>query len=171
MSTGEEDPMSQASLGRRSLLKTAGVGALAVGATAATAATAAASTPSVTKPRHEDGLPGAWLIVHSDNTDPTPVRAVATFADGGVFQTLDIDPAGSPAGLGAWERSGDHRFKAVFWIGQPASDSEPGAQIRIHVSGQWRDDHITGSFTGTFFNGSNVLGTFHGSFQGHRIEP
>jgi hypothetical protein len=166
--------MSQTSLDRRSLLRTAGVGALAVGATAATATAASASTSSTstssTSTHHADGLLGAWLIEHSDNTDPTPVRAVTTFAGGGVFQSLDIDPP-MPAGLGAWERSGDNRFKVLFWIGQPGSDSQPSAQIRIRVNGQWNDDHISGSFTGTFFSGGKALGTFHGTFHGHRIEP
>ena len=65
------------------------------------------------------------MIIHQDEADPTEVRAVISFAEGGVFISHDISPAGPPF-TGSWERQGGDRYRATFWSGFPGEEG-PGS--------------------------------------------
>jgi hypothetical protein len=120
----------------------------------------------------KNGVAGSWMIVHQDEVDPTPVRAVISFADGGVFISHDISPAGPPF-TGSWERESGHRFRATFWSGFPG-DQGPGSSgptIRIRVAGRVAGDSISGTFTFTVFAPTGEeLESADGTFTGTRIE-
>lgn len=72
-------------LDRRWVLPGAGAaGAAMVGGLALTA--------SAQADEEHRGVEGGWLITHQDDPggDPTPVKAVSTFAAGGAFLSVDI---------------------------------------------------------------------------------
>jgi hypothetical protein len=103
--------MAENTIGRRRMLRGAGV---AVGG----AAIISVGLGSPALATSKNGVAGSWMIVHRDEADPTPVTAVISFADGGVFISHDISPAGPPF-TGSWKRQGGHRFSATFWSGFP----------------------------------------------------
>jgi hypothetical protein len=160
--------MDRSVIERRMLLRGAGVaGAAAVGVAAVPAAA------SAQEGHHGSRLLGAWRITHTDNPQGqnTPVVAIVTFAAGGVFTNLDINPPSS-LGLGAWESSGDH-FKATFWQGDAGNGaSAPPVVVRVQVRGRVHDDRISGTYRVTVFSASDnsVLARLTGVFSGSRLQ-
>ena len=157
--------MADNTSGRRRMLRGAGVAA-----GGAAIASVGLGSPALAK--SNNGVAGSWMIAHQDEEDPTPVRAVISFADGGVFVSHDISPAGPPF-TGSWEREGGHRFRATFWSGFPG-DQGPGSSgptIRIRATGRVERDSISGTFTFTVFAPSGEeLESADGTFTGTRIE-
>jgi hypothetical protein len=157
--------MADNTIDRRQMLRGAGV---AVGGVAITSV--GLSSPALAKTKQR--VTGSWMIVHHDETDPTPVTAVISFAEGGVFISHDISPAGPPF-TGSWEREGGDRFRATFWSGFPG-DEGPGSlgpTLRIRATGQVERATISGSFTFTVFAPTgDELESADGTFSGTRIE-
>jgi hypothetical protein len=157
--------MAENTINRRRMLRGAGV---AVGGAAITSV--GLGSPALAT--NKNGVAGSWMIVHRDEADPTPVTAVISFADGGVFISHDISPAGPPF-TGSWERRSGHRFRATFWSGFPG-DEGPGSSgptVRIRATGRVARDRISGAFTVTVFapTGEEVESA-DGTFTGTRIE-
>jgi hypothetical protein len=154
------------SIGRRRMLRGAGAAAGGV----------AVSTVALASPALADGghsrVAGSWMIVHQDDADPAEVKAVISFALGGVFISHDISPAGPPF-TGTWERRGHDRFRATFWSGFPGDEGpgSAGPTIRIRARGQVDGDEISGTFTFTVFDpGGEVVDSASGTFSGERID-
>ena len=118
--------MNHSQVGRRSMLVGAGALAVAAATLPATAASAAAASDA------DHGLAGAWLITRRDRGAPSSVKGIATFADGGAFATVDINPE-SKAAIGAWVSGGDH--------------IEGTYDVSVNAGGQ--HDHSSGAFHGT----------------------
>ena len=160
--------MDRSVIERRMLLRGAGVAGAAVVGVAAVPAVASAQ-----ESHHGSRLLGAWRITHTDNPQGqnTPVVAIVTFAAGGVFTNLDINPPSS-LGLGAWESSGD-QFKASFWQGDAGNGaSAPPVVVRVQVRGRVHDDRISGTYRVTVFSASDnsVLARLTGVFSGSRLQ-
>jgi hypothetical protein len=160
--------MDKSVIERRMLLRGAGVAGAAVVGVAAVPAVASAQQSD-----HGGRLLGAWRITHTDNpqSQNTPVVAIVTFAAGGVFTNLDINPP-SPPGLGAWDSSGDH-FKVTFWQGDAGNGgSAPPIVVRVQVRGRLHDDHISGTYRVTVFSASDnsVVARGSGVFSGSRLQ-
>jgi hypothetical protein len=121
--------------------------------------------------KSNNGVAGSWMIVHQDEADPTPVRAVISFADGGVFVSHDISPAGPPF-TSSREREGGHRFRATFLSGFAGDGpGSSGPTIRIRATGRVEHDSISGTFTFTVFAPTGEeLESADGTFTGTRIE-
>jgi hypothetical protein len=160
--------MTNSAIGRRQVLRGAGVaaGGIAVGSVGlASPAMASASSDD------EQGLAGSWRIMRQDEGNPQRVTTVLSFTDGGVTISHDISPAGPPF-TGAWRELEDDRFRAVFWSGFPGEDFEsPGPTARVRARGRVTDDRIAGSYTFTVFapGSDEVLESGSGTFQGFRI--
>ena len=126
--------MGERALGRRQVLRGAGVAA--AGGAAVTglglASPAMASDDG-------GGLAGSWKVTRQDDGDPTEVQAVFSFAGGGVFVEHDILPAGPPF-TGTWARGGGGQFRATFWSGFPGEGGpgSPGVAVRVRL-GKRRD--------------------------------
>jgi hypothetical protein len=152
-------------IGRRRMLR--GAGAAAGGVVVSTVGLASAAQADSGHRR----VAGRWMIVHQDEADPTEVRAVISFALGGVFISHDISPAGPPF-RGSWERRGNDRFRATFWSGFPGDEGpgSAGPTIRIRARGRVDGDEISGTFTFTVFDpAGEVLESASGTFSGERI--
>jgi hypothetical protein len=149
-------------IGRRRMLRGAGAAAGGVAI-----ASVGLGTPALANGNH---VVGSWMIVHQDEADPTPVTAVISFAEGGVFISHDISPAGPPF-TGSWARRGS-RFRATFWSGFPGDGpGSPGATVRIVATGRVAHDTISGEFTFTAFGpDGEELDSADGTFTGTRIE-
>lgn len=149
---------------RRGMLRGAGVaaGAATLGGVVLAAPADAASS----------GLLGGWLITHRDNppapTDET--QAVVTFAAGGVFQVIDIDPVGTP-GAGSWSGSASS-FHVTFWAGEPGDNGSPALVIRVRPRGKVDGDRISGTYSLTLWDAKThkQVGTGSGKFWGSRID-
>jgi hypothetical protein len=166
--------MAGNTINRRRMLRGAGmaVGGAAITSVGLGSPALATSKASKASKASKNGVAGSWMIVHQDELDPTPVRAVLSFADGGVFISHDISPAGPPF-TGSWERRGDHRFRATFWSGFPG-DQGPGSAgptARITATGRVARDTMSGTFTFTLFAPTGEeLESADGTFTGTRIE-
>lgn len=112
--------MGEQSLGRRQVLRGAGV--VAAGGAAVTAVTGLglASPAMASDDGGSGGLAGSWMVIRQDDGDPTEVQAVFSFAGGGVFVEHDILPAGPPF-TGTWARGSGGRFRATIWSGFPGT--------------------------------------------------
>lgn len=161
--------MDKSVIERRMLLRGAGVAGAAVVGVAAVPAVASAQQGDHGSRR----LLGAWRITHTDNpqSQNTPVVAIVTFAAGGAFTSLDINPPSTP-GVGAWESSGN-RFKVTFWQGDAGNGgSAPPIVVRVQVGGRLHDDHISGTYRVTVFSASDnsVVARGSGVFSGSRLQ-
>ena len=156
--------MAGNAIDRRRMLRGAG---MAVGGAAITSVGLGSPALATSK----NGVAGSWMIVHRDEVDSTPVTAVISFADGGVFISHDISPAGPPF-TGTWERRGGHRFRATFWSGFAGEGpGSIGPTIRIRATGRVARDNISGTFTFTVFAPTGEeLESADGTFTGTRIE-
>jgi len=149
---------------RRGMLSGAGVAAGAAALGGIALATPAAADG--------DRLLGGWLITHRDNP-PAPAneaQAVVTFASGGAFQVIDIDPVGTP-GAGSWSGSASS-FHATFWAGEPGDNGSPAVVIRVKPRGKVDGDRVSGTYSLTIWDAKThkQVGTGTGKFWGSRID-
>jgi hypothetical protein len=160
------------SIGRRKLL---------VGAGAGLGALAVASIPSfASADPQENGkgkLTGSWFVTVSLASTPNFAGSVVlSFASGGVFSDLTLNPPGilSPS-LGTWEMTGDHSFRYASWSTVTVGPNQVVAALG-ETQGTFSGNHIQGTFTSEFFDLS-ALPTSPpppptqpgGSFSGYRI--
>lgn len=153
-------------LARRQILRGAGV------ATGVAVAGVALPSPAIASEGPSSRLAGSWMVVHQDDPggDPTKVKAVVSFAGGGVLLSHDIDPAG-PLQSGTWEALEGNRFKATFWSGQPTGGpGSPGVTVRVRVRGTHRGDTISGTFAFRVFGPPGFTASGTGTFSGHPID-
>jgi hypothetical protein len=155
--------MNEDSLGRRSVLRNAGIAA----GGAVLGGVALASPASATEGHDHDhnNVAGSWRVdVHNDNGDETD--SIVSFALGGVCVVHDISPAGPPF-TGSWRSGRYGAFKATVLTGTP-----DGQIIELKLRGAVRHGRISGSFTFTVTDpDGNELGTGSGTFEGSRVEP
>jgi hypothetical protein len=159
--------MEEDTLGRRSVLRNAG---LAAGG-AVLGGVALASPASATGRHDHDELAGSWRVdVHNDNGDETD--SIISFAGGDVCVVHDISPAGPPF-TGSWRAGRHDSFRATVLTGTPGEDGpgSPGAVIELKLRGAVRHGTIRGSFTYRATDpGGNVLETGSGTFDGTRVQ-
>ena len=157
-------------IGRREVLLGAGAGTIGLAAVALPV-TAAAAEDDDGKSRR---LEGAWLVTHTDDgPDPSSAQAVVTLAAGGALVARDINPPGTTQ-LGAWRKTGGHRFVATFWDSFSEGPDAPVFTVKVIVAGTWSGDQISGTFSFTVFDdtGAPAPGqTGTGTFTGTRIKP
>jgi hypothetical protein len=171
--------MSDAGVGRRQLLRGAGVAA--GGAAITGIALAAPAMANGDDGGHGGRLAGSWLGSRQDDPspdDPEPevVSVVLSFGGGNVFITKDNLPAGPPF-TGTWARVGRRGFRATFWSGFPggppdADPPEPPVAVVVHLSGRLEGGTLTGTYSGdvlTEINGTPVF-SFTGSLTAQPIE-
>lgn len=159
--------MAHERIGRRELIMGGGAGAVALAAVTLPASAAFADDDH----GHGGGLQGGWLITRHDDSDPkTAITGVVTFATGGAFAEMDINPP-SPVGLGSWSKSGDHRFAVTFWSVALNGNTFQGT-VKVTVDGTWNGDAITGTYTFSVLDpagSGTVIFSGTGSFTGTRI--
>ena len=159
--------MTEDSLGRRSVLRNAGIAA-----GGAVLGGAALASPASATGRHEhDEITGSWRVdVHND--DGSETVSILSFAAGQVCIVHDISPAGPPF-TGTW-RSGRHGwFKATVLTGTPGEGGpgSAGVVIELKLRGAARHDFVSGSFTFRVTDpGGNEVATGSGTFDGPRLE-
>ena len=150
-------------LGRRQVLTAAGAGVVAVAGLGGNAAAATAGSG------HGRRFSGGWLVVRTNEGSPGEIRTVLTFADGGAFLALDIDPAASPL-AGSWAPTGHHEFAATFWGSVTDPTGPASGTVRVKATGSVQDDRISGSYTfRAIVEGQEQTGS--GAFRGTRINP
>jgi hypothetical protein len=163
--------MAEHVIGRRQVLRGAGVaaGGAAVGAVAF-------AGPASASPEGHGGhgkLSGSWLIVRQDDGTTTTTTGVLSFAAGNVMIEHDINPAGPPFS-GTWEGH-DGRLKATLWSGASGNGpNQPGPTLRVRLRGQVRRGNLTGTYTFTAFDPTTGAPVQSGSgkvLRGHFIEP
>lgn len=158
--------MGERTIGRREVLRGAGVavtGAAAMAGGVAMAAPAAAS-------EHAD-LSGSWMIMRLDAGTTQWVQGVVSFAAGDVLITHDINPAGPPF-TGTWERLRGGHFRGTMWTGTSGQGpNTPGPTIRVRLMGEVEMDHISGTYTFTVLDPMTgaVLQSGTGKFHGRPI--
>ncbi len=167
--------MGSQGIDRRQVLRGAGVaaGGLAVGLGLAQPADAA---PVQASGKGTHGPSGSYLITRTENPSkanpaPTGIRAVFSFAAGGVLISLDIDPAAPPL-LGSWESAGD-RFEVVMWNGAAAAaPGAPATTVEVRPKGRISGKSISGTYTFTIRDAATakVLAAGTGTFHGHKLE-
>ena len=162
----KENLMAEDSVGRRNVLRGAGVAAGGV----ALSGVALASPASAGESHGDERLSGSWRAnVHNDDGDESV--SVLSFAAGQVCVVHDISPAGPPF-TGTW-RSGRHgSFRATVLTGFPGDGPDtPGPVIELKLFGNVRHDQLSGSFTFRVTDpAGNEAGTGSGTFDGERIE-
>ena len=162
--------MGEQSLGRRQVLRGAGV--VVAGGAAVTAVTGLGlASPAMASDDGGGGLAGSWMVTRQDDGDPTEVQAVFSFAGGGVFVEHDILPAGPPF-TGTWARGSGGRFRATIWSGFPGEGGpgSPGVAVRVQLVGRLAHRTIPGTSTPTVFHSSGApLESNTGRFSGHPI--
>ena len=162
--------MGEQSLGRRQVLRGAGV--VAAGGAAVTAVTGLglASPAMASDDGGSGGLAGSWMVTRQDDGDPTEVQAVFSFAGGGVFVEHDIQPAGPPF-TGTWARGSGGRFRATIWSGFPGEGpGSPGVAVRVRLVGRLEHRTISGTYTATVFDPTGApVESNTGRFSGHPI--
>lgn len=164
--------MTRETINRRRLLQGAGI----AGATALSSTVLAGSANAkARKGDHHHGhdeIEGAWMVNHRDDPggDPTEIRGVVTFAEGGVLTNLDLTPS-TAIGIGAWHAHHDS-FRGTFWSAFPGETPEaPTFTVEVTISGEVDDDEIEGTYAFTVFDGTGAeffSGT--GTFDGERLE-
>ncbi len=145
--------MDERTLGRRQMLRGAGVVAAAGGAAVAGIGVA---SPAMASNDDGGGLSGSWMITRQDDGDPTQVQGVLSFAGGGVIVEHDIGPAGPPF-TGTWARRGGG-FRATFWSGFPGEGGpgSPGVTVRVRLIGRVEHRTISGTYTVAVFDPSGA---------------
>lgn len=160
--------MSDNAVGRRQVLRGAGVAAGA----AAIAGIALASPAMANDDDRGRGLAGSWLATRQDDDAPDEVLVVLSFGGGDVFISHDIRPAGPPF-TGTWIQRGRNRFRATFWTGFPGEEGpgSPGDTVVVHAEGRVENGTLSGTYTATVFDPTGAEGpSFPGSFSGQRID-
>ena len=156
----EEIEMNEDSVGRRHLLRGAGVAAGGV----ALSGVALASPASAGEGHEHRDLSGSWRVnVHNDNGDESV--SILSFAAGDVCIVHDISPAGPPF-TGTWRPGRHGSFRATVLTGTP-----DGVVIEIKLRGRARHHEIRGSFTFSATDPSgNEVDSGTGTFDGQPVE-
>jgi hypothetical protein len=130
---------------RRGVLRGAGVAATGVAVTGVAMATLGAGTAAAAP---GDGSPlGSWLATVTVPGFPT-ITAVTSFAAGGVYTAINLNPPSPYTALGTWARTGEHTFANTFWQLTPNPfPGPPQVVLRVTGVGQVSGDHISGHFT------------------------
>ena len=151
--------MTEDSVGRRNLLRGAGVAAAGGVALSGVALASPASAGEF----HDD-VSGSWRVnVHNDNGDETV--SITSFAAGYVCIIHDISPAGPPF-TGTWRPGRDGSFRATVLTGTP-----DGMVIELKLRGRVRHDEIRGSFTFSVTDQSGTeVDSGSGTFDGVPVE-
>ena len=158
--------MAEDSVGRRNVLRGAGIAAGGV------ALTGVALTSPASAGEHQGhrGLSGSWQVnVHNDDGDES--ISILSFAAGDVCVVHDISPAGPPF-TGTW-RAGRHgSFRATVLTGFPGEG--PGAAgpvIELKLRGAVHHHELSGTFTFRVTDpDGNEIDSGSGTFDGRRIE-
>ncbi len=165
--------MDKQHVGRREILRAAGVAAGGVALTTASMASAAHADDDDDDNDGRRKLNGSWMVTAVADGDPNATTSVGSFAAGDVAIIHDIKPAGPPF-TGTWARTKGNGFRATVWTGFPGTTG-PGstgdtAQLEI-VGRLLRDGTIAGTFTFTLFDAvtGDAAATFTGTFTGTRI--
>jgi hypothetical protein len=142
-------------LGRRQILRGAGV------ATGVAVAGLGFAAPASASDDRGASLSGSWMIVRQDDGSPDKIKAVVSFAAGSVIITHDIDPAGPPF-TGTWAAGEDNQFRATFWTGQMGGGpNQPAATVVVKLRGRRSGrNKISGTYT---FTATAGLGTQTGT--------
>jgi hypothetical protein len=164
--------MSEDSLGRRGILRSAGLtvsGAMLGGA--------AVASPASAHDRHHDhghhhdrDVSGSWRVdVHND--DGSESVSVLSFAAGDVCIVHDISPAGPPF-TGTWRGGRHDSFRATVLTGFPGDGpGAPGPVVTLRLDGSVRHHRIRGSYTFTVMSpAGEQIDEGSGTFDGRRIE-
>lgn len=157
--------MTEDSVGRRNLLRGAGIAAGGV----ALSGVALASPAAAGESHGHRELSGSWRVnVHGDNGDETD--SIISFAAGDVCVVHDISPAGPPF-TGTW-RSHDGSFRATVLTGTAGEGpGSPGVVIELKLRGAVRHHKLSGSFTYSVTDSAgHVVDSGSGTFEGERIE-
>ncbi len=145
---------------RRQALAGAGAGALgtAIALTGPTAAEAAAPT-----------VRGTWVIVPKSSRGPSPFRALAAFAAGGVFVTTGSDEAGT--GLGEWSQRGAAGFAFTYLNFHFDTAGKPANSVKVRAAGTFHGSKMSGHATLSTLDpaGRQVGGNAHFTFTGKRF--
>lgn len=157
--------MERQQIGRRQVLRTAGL--TAGGVALATATTSAAASAD-----GRETVVGSWRITAEvDNGGPTVINTTS-FTTGGVAVSHDIKPANVPF-LGSWARTRGAGFRATVWSGVvgPTGPGSVGDTLSVEIVGRLRhDDTISGTFTVTDFAiDDSIAFAVTGTFTGTRI--
>ena len=158
--------MNEDTLGRRSVLRNAGIAA----GGAVLGGVALASPASATGDHDHNDVAGSWRVdVHNDNGDETD--SIVSFAGGGVCVVHDISPAGPPF-TGSWRMGRYGAFRATVLTGTAGGGpGSPGVVIELKLRGAVRH-RVSGSFTFVVTDpDGNELDTGSGTFEGVRVEP
>ena len=158
--------MGEDQVGRRSLLRSAGIAA----GGSVLGGVAVASPAAASGRRSDRDVSGSWLVdVHNDDGDDSV--SVLSFAAGDVCVVHDISPAGPPF-TGTW-RAGRHgSFRATVLTGTPGEGGpgSAGAVIELKLRGAVRHDRVAGTFTFTVSDpAGNELARGSGTFEGRPI--
>jgi hypothetical protein len=156
--------MIEDSVGRRNVLRGAGVaGGVALSGVAM-------ASPASAGESHGDGhLSGSWRVnVHND--DGAESVSILSFAAGQVCIVHDISPAGPPF-TGTWRFRGGS-FRATVLTGSAGNGPDsPGPVIELKLIGHVRHGQLSGSFTFRVTDpAGNEVDTGSGTFDGERIE-
>ncbi|HET7399355.1 MAG TPA: twin-arginine translocation signal domain-containing protein [Intrasporangium sp.] len=159
--------MKQTTLERRNVLRTAGAAGVAA------VAGLAASQPAMADDDDHGGLVGSWLVTHVEDTPGPDGRgqAVVVLGAGGTLVSVEVNP---PTGVGAgtWRRTGeDGAFRALFLVGVPPMNGQPGVVVEIRPRGRLRGNRIMGTFTIKVTDAATgaVLDRHTGTFEGTRL--
>jgi hypothetical protein len=158
--------MIKDSVGRRSVLRNAG---MAVGGVALSGVVLASPT-SAGESRGEGRLSGSWRVnVHNDDGDESV--SILSFAAGQVCVVHDISPAGPPF-TGTWRLARHGSFQATVLTGFPGdAPGTAGPVIELKLFGAAQHGQLSGSFTFTVTDpAGNEVDTGSGTFDGERIE-
>ncbi len=158
--------MSEQSVGRRSVLRSAGI---AAGGVALSGAAVASPAAAHEKERGREPS-GSWRVdVHND--DGSRIDSIVSFAAGDVCIVHDISPAGPPF-TGTW-RAGRHgAFRATLLTGSAGEGpGSLGPVIELKLRGTVAHHELRGTFTFRVTDPSGAqVATGSGTFAGRRIE-
>jgi hypothetical protein len=145
---------------RRELL--AGFGGGAVGAAFALSAPEAAEAAAPT-------VRGTWIITPKSSRGPSPFRALAAFAAGGVFTTTGSDEAGT--GLGVWVARGAAGFAFSYLNFHFGSDGKLANTVKVSATGSFSGSSMTGRATLSMLgpNGNRLSPEARFTFTGRRM--
>ena len=159
--------MNGDSVGRRHLLRGAGVAAGGV----ALSGVALASPASAGESHENRDVSGSWRVnVHNDNGDESV--SILSFAAGDVCIVHDISPAGPPF-TGTWRPGRNGSFRATVLTGTPGEGGpgSTGVVIELKLRGRARHHEIRGSFTFSVTDASgNEVDSGTGTFDGQPVE-
>jgi hypothetical protein len=161
--------MHEDRLGRRQVLRRAG---LITGGVAATSV-GLASPALASGGQDDDRLEGSYMITRTDDGGPGATTSVFSLAGGGVLVNQDIDPPDTHS-TGSWAAAtGRGRFTSTHWTGFPADESTgtPALTARVRTRGRVQRGAISGTYDVSFFlvpTGEEVF-VVTGTYAGPRI--